>query len=104
MQRRLADGEPEAVFVRVQDRLQDMGVTPNLVDPVSITILFDMEIPGNGVSRFFLAVVPSGKGRSDVALARRSNDKRKAMKAMVLSEDDPIEKKVLQDLLTPAAN
>src|SRR3972149_1286067 len=104
MQRRLADGEPEAVFVRVQDRLQDMGVTPNLVDPVSITIQFDMEISGNGVSRFFLAVVPSGKGRSDVALARRSSDKRKAMKAMVLSEDDPIEKRVLQALLPPAAN
>ncbi|MGQ0797239.1 MAG: hypothetical protein ACT4OI_05160 [Methanobacteriota archaeon] len=103
MQRLRAEGEPEAVFAQVQDRLRSLGATPNLIDPVSITILFDMEIPGDGVSRFFLAVVPAGKGSSDVALARRSTDRRKAMKAMVLSDDDPIEKQVLHDLLASRA-
>jgi hypothetical protein len=103
MQRLRAEGEPEAVFAQVQDRLRTMGATPTLIDPVSITILFDMEVPNDGMSRFFLAVVPLGKGMSDVALARRSNDRRKAMKAMVLSDDDPIERKILQDLVGPKA-
>ena len=103
MQRLRTEGEPEAVFAQVQDRLRSLGATPNLIDPVSITILFDMEIPEDGVSRFFLAVLPAGKGASDVALARRGSDRKKAMKSMVLSDDDPIEKRVLHDLLGSGA-
>jgi len=96
MQRLLSEGEPEAVFAKVQDRLRSMGASLQLADPVSITILFDMDVPGDGRSRFFLAVVPSGAGWSDVALARRSNDRRKNFQAMMVGETDPIEKKVLQ--------
>lgn len=99
MQRLRTAGEPEAVFASIQGRLKDLGVTPALVDPASITLLFDMDLPKGSPSRFFLAVVPAGEGQSDVALARRASNRRKAMKAMVLSDDDPVEKEVLQDLM-----
>jgi hypothetical protein len=101
MHRLRARGEPEAVFAAIQTRLQDLGAATRLVDAASITLLFDMTFPsGSSSSRFFLAVVPSAEtGWSDVAVARRSNDRRRNFKAMIVGEGDPVEEDVLELLV-----
>ena len=101
MHRLRARGEPEAVFASIQGRLKVLGAATRLVDPASITLLFDMAFPRDAPSsRFFLAVVPAeDAGWSDVAVARRSNDRRRNFKAMIVGEGDPIEEDVLQLLV-----
>ena len=96
MQRRRVKGPPEAVFARLQDRLGELHAAVHLVDPASITLLFDLELPGKGPPfTFFLAVVPSDDAHSDVALARKRKGRREDFRAMVVGEDDPIERDVL---------
>ncbi len=96
MRRLRVEGEPEDVFLKVQQKLKELGASAHLVDRRSITLLFDMDIVQAGqTSRFFLAVLPATPGRSDVALARRRNDRRNDFQAMIVSEDDPIEAEVL---------
>lgn len=104
MHRLRARGEPEAVFAAIQGRLRDLGAATRLVDPASITLLFDMAVPrGEPQSRFFLAVVPApDDGWSDVALARRMNDRRRNFKAMLVGEGDPVEEQVLRLLVDEA--
>lgn len=106
MHRFRARGEPEAVFASIQGRLRTLGAATHLVDAASITLLFDMPFPrGSPSSRFFLAVVPAGeKGWSDVAVARRSNDRRRNFKAMIVGEGDPVEEDVLELLVGGASS
>lgn len=89
------------MFETVQGRLKDLGAATRLVDPASITLLFDMAFPaGEPQSRFFLAVVPAGEdGWSDVAVARRGNDRRRNFRAMIVGEGDPVEEEVLRLLM-----
>lgn len=99
MQRLRVPGEPEAVFAAIQERLKARGIEPRLVDPSSITLLFDMDVSEKGPSStFFLCVIPAEAGGSDVALARRRGRRLEDAKAMVLGEEDPIEAKVLREL------
>ncbi len=84
----------------IQNRLRRKGIEPRLVDPASITLLFDADAGEKGPSfTFFLAVVPADEGHSNVALARRRNRKQENLKAMVLGDDDPLETKVLRELV-----
>lgn len=101
MHRLRARGEPEQVFASIQGRLRDLGAATRLVDPASITLLFDMAVPpSEPQSRFFLAVVPSEEGGwSDVAVARRVSDRRRNFKAMIVGEGDPVEEQVLRLLV-----
>lgn len=104
MQRLRVRGEPEAVFEALQTRLREIGATPRLVDPASITLLFDVDTSARGVpSTFFLAVVPVGSGESDIALARKRKGPRNDFRAMVIGDSDPLEEKVLRLLSTPGA-
>jgi len=99
MQRLHVRGEPEAVFAAIQERLKARGIEPRLVDPSSITLLFDMDVSETGPSStFFLGVIPAKAGGSDVALARRRGRRSEDARAMVLGGEDPIETKVLCDL------
>lgn len=102
MKRHAVDGKPEALLDRIVKRLRAIGASPHVIDPASITVLFDLDVPENGLSRFFLAVVPLSESRCDVALARRTNDRRKDYKAMIIGEGDPVEQRVL-DLIVRGA-
>ncbi|OGS66534.1 MAG: hypothetical protein A3K59_08675 [Euryarchaeota archaeon RBG_19FT_COMBO_69_17] len=102
MQRRRAEGEPEEVFAEMQGRLRAVGAELRLVDPMSISLLFEFEVTDRGPpTMFFLAVVPADGGGSNIALARKRKGVRSDFRAMVVGEDDPIETRVL-DLLMRA--
>lgn len=99
MQRLRVAGTPEAVFARVRDRLRAIGATVVTADPPSISLVFDLDDSARGpTSRYFLGVVPADHGGSDIALARRRNDRRKDFRAMQVGTDDPMEIRVLKML------
>ena len=99
MQRLRVEGTPEAVLASVQERLRELGATPRLVDPASITLLFDIDVTDRGPAHtFFVAVVPTDAGHCDLALARKRNRRREDYRAMFVGEDDPIEIEVLHRL------
>lgn len=104
MQRRRVEGPPERVFAAMQSRLAELGASPRLVDPSSITLLFEIDAEGRGPPfMFFLAVVPTDETHSDVAIARKRKGRREDFRAMIVGEEDPIESRMLDRLLASAA-
>lgn len=97
MQRLRVPGSVEFVFADVQTRLREIGAATHLVDPLSTTLLFGINLDDRGPTQtFFLAVVHVDDGHSDIALARKRKGRRQDFHAMVVDEPDPIESQVLQ--------
>ncbi|OGS45777.1 MAG: hypothetical protein A3K66_02460 [Euryarchaeota archaeon RBG_16_67_27] len=101
MQRARVPGSVEAVFAAVQKRLKEIGASTHLVDPLSITLLFGLDLEEREPTQtFFLAVVEADEGQCDIALARKRKGRRQDFHAMVVDAPDPIESQVLR-MVTP---
>jgi len=102
MQRVRVPGSVETVFANVQTRLKEIGASTHLVDPLSTTLLFGLDLDERGPTQtFFLAVVHADEDHSDIAVARKRKGRRQDFHAMVVDEPDPVESQVLGMVAPP---